>query len=115
MIKTKNSLILITAILLLTLIITIWVYLNKPDTDKVIISVDGVVIEEISLLKDGKYYYNNNGDENIIEVKDQMVSVIYSNCANQICVNSYPLSKEYPFVICCLPHGLVIEIASNEK
>ena len=50
-------------------------------------------------------------DCNILEVKDGVVSCVESNCANQICVHTQPISGEgYEIPIVCLPHGVAVHI-----
>lgn len=48
---------------------------------------------------------------NLMQVKDNSVSVIESNCSNQICVSIGKMTDtDYDFPITCLPHGLIIII-----
>ena len=48
---------------------------------------------------------------NLMQVKDNSVSVIESNCSNQICVSIGKMTDtDYDFPITCLPHGLIIVI-----
>ena len=51
---------------------------------------------------------------NFIEVKDGKVSCTESNCNNQICVHTPPISKKTADLpIVCFPHGLIIEIVHS--
>lgn len=48
---------------------------------------------------------------NLMQVKDNSVAVIESNCSNQICVSIGKMTDtDYDFPITCLPHGLIIVI-----
>lgn len=48
---------------------------------------------------------------NLMQVKDGAVSVVESNCSNQVCVSIGQLTgSDYDFPITCLPHGLIIVI-----
>ncbi|ETP73406.1 hypothetical protein UYO_0630 [Lachnospiraceae bacterium JC7] len=48
---------------------------------------------------------------NLMQVKDNSVAVIQSNCSNQICVSIGKMTDtDYDFPITCLPHGLIIVV-----
>jgi|GEM_PF-546953 len=48
---------------------------------------------------------------NLVLVKDNAVSVVESNCQNQVCVSIGKLTgSDYDFPITCLPHGLIIVV-----
>ncbi len=48
---------------------------------------------------------------NLMQVKDNSVAVVQSNCSNQICVSIGKMTDtDYDFPITCLPHGLIIVI-----
>lgn len=49
------------------------------------------------------------GGVNLVRIREGKVSVISSNCPEQICVRSAPISKPGQ-TIACLPHRLVISI-----
>ena len=53
-------------------------------------------------------------DYNIVTIKDGEISVKEADCPRQICVKHKPIKNSGENII-CLPHELVIEIASNEK
>lgn len=44
-----------------------------------------------------------------VEVKDEEIRIKYSDCPEQICVNTSYISKPGPAII-CLPHRVVIEV-----
>ena len=54
---------------------------------------------------------DSDSDANILEIKDGAVSCVESNCSNQICVHSLPLTGEgYELPIICLPHEMVVSV-----
>ncbi len=109
-IKNRNSVILITILLFATIATIGFVYWNKANSTKVLITIDGQRYGKYSLNKNQIINISNNGDVNVVEIKDQQVSVISANCDNQVCVNTYPISKDFPSLIVCLPHGVIIEL-----
>lgn len=55
-----------------------------------------------------KYGYNT------IQIKDDSIGIIDSDCPDKICVNSGFISKPGDLSV-CLPHKLMIEIKSNNS
>ncbi len=62
----------------------------------------------------GEEAYPSKHDVNILEIKDNAVSCIESNCSNQVCVSMGQLTNaSYDIPIVCLPHGIVIVIEES--
>lgn len=106
---------LIDVIVLLILVIACFLpfilTISTPSTgDVVLVKYDGRIAEydlksdNLISLKDGKIQ---------VRIKDGVVSVITSDCTNETCVHSRPITREGESII-CLPNGLVIEIVGNE-
>lgn len=132
----KRNIILVAAILIVILLsfgITAYIkYTAKPKLQVVVQFVDRV-ISRVPLDKDAMYMIKDGevtevpmdttlasmGDEaletkhhiNLMQVKDNSVAVVESNCSNQICVSIGKMTDtDYDFPITCLPHGLIIVI-----
>ena len=82
---------------------------EKGSTVEII--VDNKVEKILNLNKDTEYTQDIMNDYNIIKIKDKKVSIIESNCKNQICVNHVSISKVGETII-CLPHSLIVKIAN---
>lgn len=108
MITKKESMIILFIIIVSFLSIIIF-NIVRPGGKKVIISIDGTRIDEVSLSIDKTYKYNTGNGYNVIEIKDMKVKVIESDCKNHNCVNHKGISKVGDTII-CLPHKLVVEI-----
>lgn len=80
------------------------------NSTKVLVTVNGSYYGEYSLNKNQKINVEIDKNINIIEIKDKAVEVISANCDNQICVHTPAISKQFPSLIVCLPHGVVIEL-----
>lgn len=53
-----------------------------------------------------------NGHINNITIKDGVVSMDYSDCANQVCVNTRPISQTKDSIV-CLPNKVIVEITAE--
>ena len=82
--------------------------------DKVKISADGQVYGIYPLDEDGEIEVTEDGHTNHITIKDGQVSMSYSTCHNQVCVNTGAISHTKDAIV-CLPNRVVVEIISSGK
>ena len=80
--------------------------------DKVQISADGEVYGIYPLDMDREIEVTEDGHTNHITIKDGQVSMSYSTCRNQVCVNTGAISKTKDSIV-CLPNRVVVEIISH--
>lgn len=100
--------------------------------DKLSVSYEGEVLEQISLNGSEDRYYlircenteiielsasqaeeNMQGQYNLFVCKeDGTVYMLSASCPDQICVNHRPIGRSHDNII-CLPHRLVLEIISD--
>lgn len=84
------------------------------DKDAMYMIKDGVVSEvpmDTTLASMGDEALETKHHINMMQVKDNSVAVVESNCSNQICVSIGKMTDtDYDFPITCLPHGLIIVI-----
>ncbi len=69
--------------------------------------------EKYSLNINRVYTFTNNSYTLSVTVKDKTVYVSESNCENQICVHSKPISVQGTSIICA-PAGIEIKIVSSK-
>lgn len=80
--------------------------------DKVLITVDGKDYGIYSLYEDQEIEVIQNGHTNHITIKDGKVSMSYSTCKNQICVNTKEIAEAKDTIV-CLPNKVMIEITGQ--
>lgn len=119
--KRRNDIILLVTVLLLSCAGILFVNYRKNSvkTDiakaKVLMSVDGKVEQEIDLSKDGDYaILNDNGDFNTINITQGVVRMKEANCPDKLCIHQGKISKNGETIV-CLPHGLIVEIKSEDN
>ncbi|MCH4168157.1 MAG: NusG domain II-containing protein [Streptococcaceae bacterium] len=79
--------------------------------------VDGKLIKKFDLSQNeatNYRYVDDDGDYNLIEVKNQQIRIKEANCGDQICVKRGWIKKSGETIV-CLPHKLVIEIKNNAE
>ena len=80
--------------------------------DKVQISADGEVYGLYPLNEDRDIEVTKDGHTNHITIKGGQVSMSYSTCRNQVCVNTGAISQAKDAIV-CLPNRVVVEIISS--
>lgn len=100
----KGDIIVIACVLVVILISCIFIFSGKTGTEVVISKNNSIVFE-------GKLNENKVVDleSNIIKIENGKVFVESADCANQICVNHKPISKEKESIV-CLPNKVLVEI-----
>lgn len=112
----KRRLDIIILIVLIVIAIGSWIavtVLFDVNGDYVEVIVDNHVQKVISLNDDGEYQVDDGEYSNIITIKNREVYMKSSDCPDQICVKQGEIKKQGESII-CLPHKLVIRIASEE-
>ena len=107
----KRRLDIIILIVLIVIAIGSWIAVTVLFDVEVI--VDNHVQKVISLNDDGEYQVDDGEYSNIITIKNREVYMKSSDCPDQICVKQGKIKKQGESII-CLPHKLVIRIASEE-
>ncbi|MDM8214237.1 NusG domain II-containing protein [Enterococcus hirae] len=89
---------------------------DKPaQPAEVVIRADGKIKKRLLLNENQTYLYRaKDGDENLIEIKDQRVRIKEANCRDQICVRKGWIAKSGESIV-CLPHKLVVEIRASDQ
>lgn len=80
---------------------------------EVVISVDGQEYGRYPLEEDQVIEIDHDSRHNIITIKDKGVTMTYSNCKNQICVNEGTITTPGQLIV-CLPNYVIIEIEGGE-
>lgn len=82
--------------------------------DTVVITVCGEVFGSYDLSEDREIDVEQEHCSNHITIKDATVSMTYSTCQNQVCVETGVISHAKDS-IACLPNKVIVEIRSGES
>ena len=110
--SNRTLIIIISLVLVLALAAggAIW-YLQPPGA-QVLVTIRGTEFGTFPLNKNQTIRITDETDSwyNILEIKDGRAAVIESDCDNQVCVFTPPLSELTVGIIVCLPHGVAVEL-----
>lgn len=100
---------LLLVVLLIAVALSVWVA-TRPDGSEARVYVDGELRCVLPLSKDGETQLADVGM--VITVADGKVSVKESNCPEQLCVHSAPISGKGGMIV-CLPNRVVITVGGE--
>lgn len=106
-IKHKIDIIVIASLLLLSVIILLTVNLTREPGAFVEITVDGNIVAEYPLDKDG--VYELNGGTNTLTVKGGEAYMTYSSCPDHTCENTGKVRHAGQTIV-CLPNKLTVTV-----
>ena len=111
----KADIVLFILILVFGLAVSWWSLTTNMSGDKAIVTVDGNLYGTYSLLEDQTIEVAQaDGHTNYITIKDGTVSMAYSTCKNQVCVNAGAISETKDSIV-CLPNKVMIEIQGTDQ
>ncbi len=109
----KADIVLFILILVFGLAVSWWSLTTNTGGDRAIVTVDGQLYGTYSLSEDQTIEVVQDDDHiNYITIKDGMVSMAYSTCKNQVCVDAGAISETKDSIV-CLPNKVMIEIQSS--
>ena len=108
----KADIILLIVILAVGIPLAVLSLSSGTGGDKVKISLNGKVYGTYPLHEDRVIEVSEDGHTNHITIKDGQVSMSYSPCRNQVCVNTGAISETKDAIV-CLPNRVVVEIISS--
>ena len=115
--KKRNTILLAGALLIILSGGLLIQRLIVPDSGKyVVVTVNGYRTATLDLDRDTEKVIGDreNGDYNIVKVKDGKAWVSEANCGNQVCVLTGEISKRGD-IIACLPHGMLVYIEDRDE
>ena len=103
-------------ILILLCALGLWLvnrYVDGSETNRenlnVVVEVKGQQVYSVPLSEDNELLASSELGENIIQIEEESVFVRESDCPNQICVHTVPITAPGQSII-CLPHRMVVSI-----
>lgn len=105
--KLLADVILIASLLVLSLSVFLITLLSREEGAVAVVSVDGAVVAEYPLSRDGEY--SLNGGTNILIIKDGAAFMKDADCPDKICIHQKKKSKTGERIV-CLPNRVMVEI-----
>jgi hypothetical protein len=110
----KADIVLFIFIVIFGGLISWWSLTGSSAGEKVLITADGRDYGIYSLAENQTIDVTIDGHTNHITIKDGTVSMTYSTCKNQVCVNTSAISHTKDAIV-CLPNKIVVEITGSGK
>ena len=110
----KADIVLFILIVVFGGLVSWWSVSGSIAGEKVLITSDGKDYGIYTLAQDQIIDVTTDGHTNHITIKDGAVSMTYSTCKNQVCVNTGAISQTKDAIV-CLPNKIVVEIVGSGK
>lgn len=111
----KGDIILICILVLIGAGIVLSHYVNKKAGNQVVVTVDGAEYKILDLDKDQQIRIEcKDGHYNILTIENGKADMTESDCKNQVCVKTVPISHVGES-ISCLPHKVIVKIVAKEQ
>lgn len=89
--------------------------MNREPAVIVEVSVDGVVVEQLDLSKDGEFVINgHNGGTNTLVIKDGQACIADATCPDKVCIHQGMINRSGEMII-CLPNLMIAKIVGEEE
>ncbi len=109
----KADIILFFVLLITGLLLSFFLLRAGDDSaGKVLITVNGETYGIYDIHQNQTIKIKQNGHTNNITIKDGAVSMSYSDCANQVCVDKGIISQPKDSIV-CLPNKVMVEIIAE--
>lgn len=112
MFKKKADYILVAVLLLIAAASYILFTLSDEKPNKIVVRVDGEIVETFDISQDGTYSLNNG--TNILVIKDNEAWLTEANCPDKLCVKQGKISKVNQ-CITCLPNKLTVTVEGENS
>ena len=107
---TRNDLILVAGLLILSLVpCSLSLF---PEKKIAVVKVGGEIVRELDLSEEKIFTVEAGGGKNILEVKGGAVRVVEADCPDKICVQRGAI-KNLGETIACVPHKILIEVVGE--
>lgn len=112
--KKRKDIIFIALIIIVALAAYIIIdVVVKKEGSKVVVKVDGKVVDTMRLNKDQSIIVKGyDGGTNTVVIENNMVYMTEADCPDKICVNTGKISRVGETIV-CLPHRVVVEITGS--
>lgn len=115
--KTRTWVLIVAALLILSVLLSLWVVRRKAPGTVANVYQDGTCIRSVDLAQVTEpYEFTVSGEwgENVIRVEPGRICVQSADCPDRICVDAGWLSDSAQPIV-CLPHKLVIRLEAQAK
>jgi len=109
----KADIILTIGLIIIGLVMTWYFTTGGEDAQLLKVTVDGQVYGTYPLDEDQSITVKQQSHTNKINIHDNSVSMVFSDCHGQDCVQSHAISKTGEQIV-CLPNKVILEIEGGE-
>lgn len=114
--RKKQSIIFLIILIFVSILMFFFLINSKKrqDGDKVLIYVDGTLVQEAFLNVEDEILIHGNPGDNVLMIRNGKAYMKEASCKNHICIQQGSIGKNGETII-CLPNHIMVEISSEKQ
>lgn len=89
--------------------------MNRKPAVIVEVTVDGIMVEELDLSKDGEFVIKGyNGGTNTLIIEDGGAYISDATCPDKVCIHQGKVNRSGEMIV-CLPNQMIAKIVGEEE
>ncbi|MBQ4522760.1 MAG: NusG domain II-containing protein [Lachnospiraceae bacterium] len=115
--RKKQNVVFIIILMVVSLVMLFFLIMEKKrqEGDKVLIYVNGTLMQEVSLDTEDEILIHGNPGDNVLVIQNGKAYMKEASCDNHVCIQQGEISKNGETII-CLPNQILVEVsAENQK
>ena len=112
----KQNVIFIIILLIASFAMLFFVIMGKQRQkgDKVLIYVNGTLVQEVSLEVEAEIVIHGNPGDNVLVIRDRKDYMKEASCENHVCIQQGEVSRNGETII-CMPNQIIVEVSAEKQ
>ena len=112
----KQNVIYIIILLIASFAMLFFVIMGKQRQkgDKVLIYVNGTLVQEVSLEVEAEIVIHGNPGDNVLVIRDRKAYMKEASCENHVCIQQGEVSRNGETII-CMPNQIIVEVSAEKQ
>lgn len=112
----KQNVIFIIILLIASFAMLFFVIMGKQRQkgDKVLIYVNGTLVQEVSLEVEAEIVIHGNPGDNVLVIRDGKAYMKEASCENHVCIQQGEVSRNGETII-CMPNQIIVEVSAEKQ
>ena len=112
----KQNVIFIIILLIASFTMLFFIIMGKQTQkgDKVLIYVNGTMVQEGSLEVEAEIVIHGNPGDNVLVIRDRKAYMKEASCENHVCIQQGEVSRNGETII-CMPNQIIVEVSAEKQ
>ena len=112
----KQNVIFIIILLIASFTMLFFIIMGKQRQkgDKVLIYVNGTLVQEVSLEVEAEIVIHGSPGDNVLVIRDRKAYMKEASCENHVCIQQGEVSRNGETII-CMPNQIIVEVSAEKQ